>query len=322
MPIVSATGTAPGDSTADGVARWTQGGSGTAPGDSTAQGYSTITAEYASAYSDLVLSGYTPGVRTSSFALLTLGAQPAYAENAYQLCSLSLIKIIAKGIYDTQLVQQTLENREPPVQSTQLAMLALVRSNPERRKIRAWRFYMDGHWFYVLHIGDTGTVVFDTVTRKWAEWQTKFYNIWRANYGTNWNEDIVAGSVDSNMLFGISPRNNTDYGVEITSIFTAGFPMRMRGSVTCDEIMVTATVGFGTVSAGTMQLRTSDDQGASWTNQGILDLTTATPKTEVSWRSLGEISAPGRLFELTDSGAAKTVIGIDMFSRDMEDQNG
>lgn len=321
MAISYITGTAPGESDATGVAFWWFRVTGTAPGDSNAEGLSTITAIYAVQYPAQVLVNWMPPVRTVQYAMLTMGAKPAYDIKGVQLSMLSLTKVAAKQMLATQLVENTLGSADPPmIQASQLVMLTLVRSSPDRRKIRAWKFRMDGHWFYVLHLGDTGTVVFDTTTRKWSEWKTKFYNIWRANYGSNWNEDITAGSVDSNMLFGISPKNNTDYGLEITSIFTAGFPMRMRGSVTCDEVMVSATIGFAPIGAATMQLETSDDMGASWIDQGTLDLNTDNPKLEVAWRSLGEISAPGRIFRLTDSGAAKTVTGIDMFSRDIQEQ--
>lgn len=259
-------------------------------------------------------------VRDSQVALLTAGTKPAELIFNSQDVLLTSTQIEAKFVYDSQQPLLAVgANPMTDVNSSQVAILTMSRSNPDRRQMRAWTFYQDGHWFYVLHLGNTGTIVFDTLTRKWSEWKSFNYNNWRANTGVNWNEDVVAGSLDSNVLFQVKPDFGTDMGDPIVSVLTGGYPMRLRNSATCDTVIVTSSVGMSTGTVATMGLRTSDDYGLSWQDWGTLDLSTATPRTEVTWQSLGEITAPGRIFEITDSGAAKRINSLDMYSRDIQD---
>lgn len=306
---------------------------GAATGDRTGKGSGTASFEFDGAAKSTVILIYnsqeallteatrSPLTSVSQLALMYMGIYPAMSDFTSQIAVLTNSQITAKQVNNSQEARLAVgANPMTDTNTSQIAVLSMVRSNPDRRQMRAWPFYMDGHWFYVLHLGNLTTLVFDTLTRKWSEWKSTDYNIWRANYGVNWNEDIIGGSVDSNLIFQISPNVSDDTGKAIVSIITGGFPMRMRDNIRCDEVIVTSSVGVSTpVGAATMQLRGSDDYGLSWQDYGTLDLSLNNPRGIVTWQSLGEIASPGRIFEITDSGAAKRINSLDMYSRDLND---
>lgn len=61
-----------------------------------------------------------------------------------------------------------------------------------------------------------------------------------------------------------------------------------------------------------VQLETSDDNGRTWQNQGEIFVPNDIWDTEVVWRSLGVIQAPGRLFRIIDNGVMTRIDGLDM----------
>jgi len=59
-------------------------------------------------------------------------------------------------------------------------------------------------------------------------------------------------------------------------------------------------------------LEVSDDNGRTWGNMGFVQLVSGQWNTEVVWRSLGVIQAPGRVFRFTDYGSMTRIDGVDM----------
>lgn len=284
-------------------------------------GKSTIILVEASQAAALTDAQFEPNAQASQLVRLTLGTKPAQYEFASQLAALSLIQITAREEMVSELTREALVQGDVVDQVSQVAMLTLARANPDARRLRAFPFWLDGHWLWVVHLGNLTTLVYDTLTGKWSEWLTQNYNNWKAGYAVNWNGDVVAGAIDGNMLYNVDADIAYDDtpATPIISVVTGGYPTRMRISFACDEVMVTSSVGWVPGGVSTLQLRTSDDQGISWIDWGAQDFSTATPQTEVSWRSLGSISAPGRIFELTDIGAAARINSIEMYSRDIQD---
>lgn len=318
--MTDATGSATGQSNVSAVGAQSGVSSGTASGSSVVSARSGTIETYDSQLAALTDAAFDLSVRAEQLAALTMGTQRADFLEGSQLLVKALTQITAEEEYASQLAVKTVgANDMTDINTSQLAVLTLVRSNPDRRKMRAWSFVQDGHWFYVLHLGNTTTLVFDTLTRKWSEWQTHNMNNWRANYGVNWNGDVLAGGVDNNVIYQVTPDYASDDGLPIISVLTGGYPMRLTNSITCDEVMVTSSVGMASTIDATLKLETSDDYGLSWQDWGTLDLDTATPRTRVVWSSLGLITAPGRIFRLTDSGAARRINSLEMFSRDVEE---
>ena len=61
----------------------------------------------------------------------------------------------------------------------------------------------------------------------------------------------------------------------------------------------------------TVRLRFSDDQGNTYTDAGTLTLTPANFVENMQWLSLGQLNAPGRVYEITDTGAVQRLDGAD-----------
>ena len=261
----------------------------------------------------------TVDLRSSQVVVKSMFGRPAFRAYDSQIVVKVSTQVEAKFEYLTQYARKVGAQWMPEARSSQVAVLSLVRSNPDRRKMRAYPFFMDGHWFYVLHLGETTTLVFDTVTRKWSEWNSQKYNNWRPNYIINWKGDVIGGSLDSNIVFNVSPIYDNDVGDPIISTITGGVPVRWVNDISCDAVMVTSSAGMtkGSVSVPSMQLRSSDDYGVTWNDWGSQDLSVWNPTIRLQWQSLGQISAPGRIFEITDTGAAKRINSLRLFSRDI-----
>jgi hypothetical protein len=69
--------------------------------------------------------------------------------------------------------------------------------------------------------------------------------------------------------------------------------------------------------AGVM-LEISDDAGVTFDDMGTVTVTAGDTSPELSWYSLGQITAPGRLFRITDDGAIARIDGMEMNDPDDE----
>lgn len=201
---------------------------------------------------------------------------------------------------------------EGKVFGTHYTLLALTLSRPDDRRLRAWTFTLDGHDFYVLKLGRHGTIVFDTITNKWSEWKSEGFPYWRAVVGFNWGPDIVAGDSNLGMIWTIDNEPTDDSGVVITRVITTMLSMRLREAMPINGLMVAGAVGFGNSDLPvTMTLRTSDDNGRTWDDHGTEVHEGDNFRDELSWRSLGTVHAPGRIFQITDTGVATRIDGVD-----------
>lgn len=198
---------------------------------------------------------------------------------------------------------------------SQLRVLALIRGDVDRHRIRTWTFSLHGHQFFVLRLGIVDTLVYDYTTKRWSSWKTLGLNYWRAHTGMNWENEIVAGDTTEGLLWDISAEAYMDdTNVAIERVVTGGHPMRLRGALACNGVMVTGSVGHHQGSGVTITLRTSDDNGATYDSHGSIELGDPGDfKDEIVWRSLGTIHAPGRIFEITDTGVATRIDGLDMW---------
>lgn len=204
---------------------------------------------------------------------------------------------------------------------------------PEITKVRAWPLSLDGHDMYVLRIGETGTAVFDLTTGEQSFWDSEERTVWRAQTGATWlgrtseNDvatNIIVGDDTLGLLWSLDPEQPYDdpdtFGGPTTSferVLTTVVPLRMRNSVSCDAVYLTANVGEPLTGNEAFTLRTSDDNGRTWRSHGTVTLTAGNYTQEVSWRSLGLMRAPGRIFEIVDSGASTRISNFDIRFRGM-----
>lgn len=185
--------------------------------------------------------------------------------------------------------------------------------NPDMNRLRAWTFTLDGHDYYVLRLGEDVTLVYDTITRQWSEWATADWDVWRVNVGLNWgSQDIVAGDLAEGQLWNIDPvARLDDITIPITTVVTGGLPMRGLDSVPCG-VMLTGSLGEPAADSEGIgvRLETSDDNGKTFTDHGQVPLLTG-ENYQPTWLSIGQISAPGRVFKFTDVGGMARVDGAD-----------
>jgi hypothetical protein len=95
----------------------------------------------------------------------------------------------------------------------------------------------------------------------------------------------------------------------IISTATSYVPIRRRQH--CHSFTVHATVGEGdnTTPDPQIMLRYSDDQGRTWSKERLRSLGAAGKyNTSVTWRQLGQIKPPGRIFQISVSDPVKVAI--------------
>jgi hypothetical protein len=174
--------------------------------------------------------------------------------------------------------------------------------NVAATSIRAGGFGTDGHAFLVIRLGGDSTQVYDLSCRLWIPWNSLGLDVWRPHLVTQ-----IAGSqalaVDdgSGMVWRVDPEALTDDGDEIDRVFTGIFPLR-AGMVHCDAVRLYCAVGLGLQdgqgSDPQIGMQYSDDQGQTYTEWEFVSLGEAGQyATEVTWRRLGQIEAPGRIFK-------------------------
>lgn len=195
--------------------------------------------------------------------------------------------------------------------------------------LRVWTYSLDGHDFYVLRLGPSETLVYDLTTQQWSSWKSPSRNNWRAHIGSNWlgmstdtfnrgfGSDVVAGDDVTGVLWVLDPNTGLDDttttgSLPFTRMVIGGVSLSGRDTVPCGAVELTASVGHPALIGATITLRTSDDKGHTYNNHGNVTATAGSYDQVIEWRALGLIKAPGRLFELSDNGAAVRINSLDM----------
>lgn len=183
--------------------------------------------------------------------------------------------------------------------------------------IRCWPFSLDDHDFGVFRLGASETLVFDLKTRQWAEWRSPDRTNFRAHIGTNWvgmtetlgdfATDVVAGDDVTGVLWILDPTYGEDDRTDTSSdpfprMVIGAVPLDGRDTAPCGAVQLTASLGAPALTGATVTLRTSDDFGHSYVSHGSQTITAGAFDQILEWRALGLMRAPGRIFELSDTG--------------------
>lgn len=213
---------------------------------------------------------------------------------------------------------------------TQAVVLAVVRGRVDDPRIRAWTYTLDAHDNYVLRLGSSfPTLVFDTLTEEWSIYRTGLNDPWRAYTGRNWLggrglalpwSDVIVGDDGNGALYFLSPDDNYDDDALTGEETPRTFRRRLVGQVVVkpgyDATPCFGVQLFGSIGSGpgdlTVSLEVSDDRGHTYTNVGDITLSSEDYNTRAHWRSLGRMSAPGRLFRITNDGSLKRIDSLDM----------
>lgn len=188
--------------------------------------------------------------------------------------------------------------------------------------LRVWGYSLDGHDYYVLRVGGSETLTFDLTTNTWAHWASPEVETWRAHVGQNWagmstatlalnfGSDVVAGDDTAGQLWILDPTAGMDD--DPTTGTPTAFDRKVTGEISMSGRNVLAvgavtldlSIGNPTETGSTITLRTSDDAAHNWATHDVITVTAANYSAVVEWRGLGQIKAPGRIFEFVDNGAA------------------
>lgn len=218
------------------------------------------------------------------------------------------------------------------VQVQQASIMVVHTGRIENPRVRAWTFTLDGHDFYVLRLGDRGTLVYDCLTQKWVDWDYADLPFWRPNTGINWiggsalaytyGSDILVGDDTFGLLWFLNPTDAFDehpdplnhiQQVPFTRVATGQVINKGRDFMPCYAVFLNGD-NYGLTAADftpEVTLDTSDDQGRTFTSRGTLTVQ-GNPDQDYRWQSLGQIGSPGRMFRITDNGVFARIDSLDM----------
>lgn len=200
------------------------------------------------------------------------------------------------------LAQETLEGSRT---AQELAHVVYGENYREQFNARAWGFELDGHIFYVLHLGTDATMVYDRTSNQWYQWETAGFPIWNAEVGWTWDTDqILAGQNDGPLVVKIDPNTELDDGFRTMLRVVTGITTARGRDKTFDiaALRLVASPDAEFADNPILELRWSDDQGVTWTDWTPFELTEGDIGRDIEWRGLGSFGQPGRVWEIQDIG--------------------
>ena len=178
---------------------------------------------------------------------------------------------------------------------------------------RSWAFVLDGHVFYVLSDISGRTLVCDLTTGQWHHWFTGAVpGVWNMHRGTTWKGRTLAADALSAEIWEVDPHSTLGESAEIIHRCVTGFlPIRGRSSYRQGALRLVASVGDPDVEGAEIRLRYSDDEGVTWGRTFSVALQSDAYSQPISFRGLGRMRAPGRIWELSDAGGLVRIDGVD-----------
>lgn len=216
----------------------------------------------------------------------------------------------------------------PDIRLTKAVAFAVCRGKIDNPRITSWSYTLDGHDYYVLRLGTDGkTLIFDVSTGQWSWWSTDGSQRWRPNTGMNWvSSGDIPHNYGSNVIVGDDSYGalwilNPDVGIDdallgdgtntFPRVATGQMITRDRNFVPVYSVDLSASLGEPALADNTVTLEYSDDQGHNYiTADTSLVCEEGNYDQEFSWRSLGMVRAPGRLFRISDDGAFARIDGL------------
>lgn len=195
--------------------------------------------------------------------------------------------------------------------------------------VRAWTYTIDGHDVYVLKLGETETIVYDTNSEQWSVFGSGTKDVWDLSTGVNWiggnafattyGSNVVAGDPYVGTLYFLSPEYPYDEDSSGTQVpferVAQGFiPIVGRDKMRCNGVQVTGSLGnIPDTTLAEVELFTSDDAGNTYDSQGTVTVPLSDFNMRADWLSLGSMQYPGRLFKLVDSGSIVRIDSLEMY---------
>lgn len=273
----------------------------------------------------------TPYIRDQSFRIRATISGLSDAVQAAAVHARAVINFPTEFVDVASLRVRTITENDTEVVTPSFLIRTIVKGRVASPKIRAWQFPLDQHRFYGVDLGQTEkTVVFDSFSKQWMIWGSGTTDWFRARTIRNWiggrglapsKSSIIAGDDTTGMLYWLSPDADDDGGqtearadlaLPFQRVFTGQVVLKPGyASVPCFGIQLFGSIGQRS-DGGDVTLEISDDRGQSYWDAGTQTITGADYGARLHWRSLGGMSAPGRLFRITNRGALKRIDSVEM----------
>jgi hypothetical protein len=176
--------------------------------------------------------------------------------------------------------------------------------------IRAYTFRYNRHDFYILTADASGvnpgfTLAYDLTVGNWGRWDSYGLDIFRAHLGFQVGTVVYAGDVSTTNLW-VFEEGFSDNGDPIVREVSGGV-FNIGKPYSCNDVIVRVNAGWAPDYVGEPQLemRFSDDQGATWSSYQQGTGLRGQYLTDVIFRSLGLVVRPGRLFEFRFTDLAR-----------------
>lgn len=220
------------------------------------------------------------------------------------------------------------------IRLTDAYVLGAVKGRTNDPRIRAWTYTLDGHDYYVLRLGTTETLVFDTHSKSWSIFGSEDSSLWKPYHGINWQgayglaqsygSNVIVGDDGNGSLYFLNPRSYIDDSSVEGALSPRPFLREITGQVLsesysrtpCFGVELSGSIGKSDSAVSTtVTLLTSDDQGMNYTDHGTVTLPNEDYTARADWRSLGSFSMPGRLFKVRDYGALVRIDYLRMYDQ-------
>jgi hypothetical protein len=264
----------------------------------------------------------TPEIRAPQAGIIAAIRQSAREEIVPQAQVIAAYNIPAERVQVTFGGENVVYRQDSQeLRSTQGQVMAVVRGRIDNPKLRAWTYTLDSHDYYILKLGTTGkTLVLDLTTETWSWWTNGGLGNWRASIGMNWRSagmiptnygtNVIVGDDSYGVLWVLDPLQGVDDAllsdeqVTFERVATGQMVTRDRNFLPVYSVDLTASLGGPALEVNSVKLEYSDDQGHTYVTADEPQVSVfGNYDQEFSWRSLGLVRAPGRLFRITDNGA-------------------
>jgi hypothetical protein len=181
----------------------------------------------------------------------------------------------------------------------------------------AWAFVLDGHVFYVLSDVSGRTLVCDLATGQWHHWFTgEDPALWNMQRGLMWRGRALAAGAAGAQVWEVDPLSTLDEETDVIHRAVTGFfPVRGRAGFRQGALRLSGSVGSPDAVDVEVRLRFSDDEGVTWSRTFVNVLRVGAFAQTISFRGLGRLRAPGRIWDVSDAGG---LVRIDSVDSDME----
>ena len=245
--------------------------------------------------------------------------------------------VLAVGIYPTEFIEssqvgvQAVTEASTDIRASQVGVMVVARGRVADPKLRAWTFWLDNHYYYVLSLPTGVTLVWDTFAEQWYVWGSGEATKWRAYHGINWlgsgalmdtyGSNVLVGDDGNGAMYLLDPNSPVDDSAVLGAADPQTFRRLVTGQVSvrgntlrpCFGVELGGSVGENEAAYTDVTLYTSDDSGHTYDDHGTLSVDPADYGARLDWNSgLGSFAAPGRLFRIEDYGALARIDWLDM----------